>query len=262
MNRDRIYDAWAPSRRDWSSWAKPVLFATLDRVTAIPPQSPLPLLDVAWAPNVASRTAIVVDLPADQGVWTGLALAFAGYAPIPLYNALAGPKGTAEAFEESSQYNAAVDVRPIIRALVAAAPAIEKLELPVDAPPAFLLDANRRGDAKPLPESFDNRSISLPTDFPSANHLVSHGIQQVLLVQAEREEPQPDLAHTLRRWQEAGIGISAKSLLNDVPPQHIQVSRPSNFRLLWCNFLAAFGLRHSPLGGFGGVLPLPGGYLG
>src|SRR5262249_25610457 len=55
------------------------------------------------------------------------------------------------------------------------------------------------------PDEFDNRSISFTTDFPSANFLAAHGIARVMLVQKSSAEPQPDLAHSLRRWQDGGV---------------------------------------------------------
>ena len=57
------------------------------------------------------------------------------------------------------------------------------------------------------PPAFDNRSVSLPTDFPSANLLLSYGVRRVVLVQATDGQPQADLAHTLLRWQQAGIDM-------------------------------------------------------
>jgi len=70
--------------------------------------------------------------------------------------------------------------------------------------------ANRRGDGRKIePDEFDNRSISFTSDFPSANFLASHGIQRVMLVQKNSFEPQSDLTHSLRRWQDGGLLLSA-----------------------------------------------------
>lgn len=35
------------------------------------------------------------------------------------------------------------------------------------------------------------------------------------------------------------------------------IQRPSRFRFLLYNALATFGLKRAPLGGFGGLLPMP-----
>jgi hypothetical protein len=65
------------------------------------------------------------------------------------------------------------------------------------------------------------------------------------------------LAHTLRRWQEAGIAIEMKAEDHVGPPQPCVVDQPSHFRSLWHRLLAVAGLRRNPLGGFGGWLPEP-----
>ena len=142
--------------------------------------------------------------------------------------------------------------------LAAAAPSLQNLRLPIHAPPAFLLDANRNAAAAaPLPGMFDNRSISLPTDFPSAHFLLSRGIRRIILVQPDRTDPQADLSHSLRRWQESDLAILSKAINEPDAPLPIMIQRPKAFRLLWYNLLAKLGLKSSPLGGFGGRLPMP-----
>jgi hypothetical protein len=112
------------------------------------------------------------------------------------------------------------------------------------------------------PGDFDNRSISLPTDFPSSNFLLSRGIRRVVLVQDDASDPEADLAHTLLRWQQAGVSIMASTLSpdTDVRPRPITVRRPRWFRIAWYGLMARMGLRPNPLGGFGGLLPHAGGF--
>ena len=249
MTNQVIFDAWAPPAAIWSPWVKPVLFSQMD---AFSPEANAPQetpQDVSWAVDSNSATAIVADLPGAQGVSLALRLATINYRLIPLYNACPGP----------ADGTTVVDVWPIVAALAAAASTLGGLALPDDAPPAFLMDANRNPAIARTPGQFDNRSISLPTDFPSAHVLLSRGIQRVLLVHAGREEPQADLSHTLYRWQEAGVKILALDVGNPALPRPITVQRPKAFRLLWYNLLAKFGLKANPLGGFGGLLPMPSG---
>ena len=93
-----------------------------------------------------------------------------------------------------------VDVWPTVAALVTGAAPLGNAAVPADAPPAFLLDADRRtGRVVVTPGVFDNRSVSLPTDFPSAGRLRAGGVTRVVLVRSVGGTPQPDLAHTLRR---------------------------------------------------------------
>ena len=115
--------------------------------------------------------------------------------------------------------------------------------LPEDAPPAFLLDARRRGPAGEVGAgAFDNRSISLPTDFPSASTLRGRGIGRVILVQDEAGPPQVDLAHTLLRYQEAGIAIWARSVRGGDVAREIVVARPRWYRSMFQRFLATTGV--------------------
>ena len=259
MTKQDAFEAWTRSAGDWSTWAKPVLFAHVDPAQASALSVQIPSMDANWAPAANGSTAIVLDLPGDVGVWTGLALAKIGYAPVPLFNAIPEPNRLYPHTEELAfNAGAIVSVRPILAALVQAAPLLATLPLSPIAPPVFLLDSNRRvGDGFLGPGRFDNRSISLPTDFPSANLLLSRGIRQVLLVQQTLTVPQPDLSHTLRRWQNAGIQILSKSLADAQATQPIDIPRPSLFRLFFYNMLATFGLRRSFLGGFGGYRPDP-----
>jgi hypothetical protein len=173
---------------------------------------------------------------------------------VPLYNAVPGRLVSVGAPDDIGL----VDVWPILDALRRATALLRERAPAPDGPPAFLLDARRRyGSAAPAPGKFDNRSISLPTDFPSAVFLQSRGVRRVILVQREGVEPQEDLAHTLRAWQQAGLAIESASLSSGQPPAPVQVARPSRFRALGYRFLAMLSLTRHPLGGFGGTIPVP-----
>jgi hypothetical protein len=248
MTKHEIFNAWAPQSAIWSPWAKPVLFSQMNATAQQTITTPELPPDTTWANDSIHTTTIVVDLPAAHGVAIALSLAALGYRPIPLYNAC----------PEAPNDTALVNVRPIMIALAAAAPSLQSLRLSPNAPPAFLLDANRNtASIAPLPGAFDNRSISLPTDFPSAHLLLSHGIQRAILLQSHHTQPQADLSHTLRRWQESNLPILSKTMDDQDGPQPITVDRPKAFRLLWYNLLAKLGLKSNPLGGFGGRLPMP-----
>jgi hypothetical protein len=247
MTKEEIFEIWAPPKANWSPWAKPVLFSQMDAISEELAPAEVPM-DVGWAADADRATAIVVDLPGTQGIAMALSLSEAGYRPVPLYNACPQPSGDV----------ALVDVRPIMLALAAGVAKLSAANLPPDAPPAFMLDAIRNVPrAVPAPGLFDNRSISLPTDFPSANLLLSRGLRRVVLVQTHAGEPQADLSHTLRRWQEAGLAIFAVAANDHLAPSSITISRPRAFRVLWYNLLAKFGFISNPLGGFGGHLPMP-----
>lgn len=253
----KMFETWAPQLGTWSAWAKAVLFA---HVPGIAPSPAAPMeVDAPWAPAADGRTAIVLDLPGPRSVWSGVALARRGYRPVPLFNAVPGPSRSFGPIGTAGRE--LVDVWSIIDALQQVTPVLDSMSrsLSTDAPPAFLLDAGRRFSRfLAHPGDFDNRSVSLPTDFPSANLLLNRGIDRALLVTTNDLRPQEDLAHALLRWQEAGIGIvgiAVDAAMQE--PQPIRVQRPQFFRVMWHNLLSRVGLKRSPMGGFGGTLPVP-----
>jgi hypothetical protein len=136
----------------------------------------------------------------------------------------------------------------------AAAPGV----LAPDAPPAFLLDATRNHSLRREPgyvgDLFDNRSVTFPTDFPSAPFLHAAGVRDVLLVQYRTAVPAADLAHTLRRWQAAGLIMRSKDLASTSAPLPLTVAKPSWVGWVLYRALTLVGLKRHALGGFGGML--------
>jgi hypothetical protein len=254
MNKEEIFSIWAPENSIWSRWAKPVLFAHLDSALSYIPVTSAPT-DVSWSPLLDERVAIVLDLPGAEGALIGLALAGQGYRPVPLYNALPLPFGETLLSPATISRVAAVDVLAIISALRMGTKLLAQLTLPPDAPPAFLLDANRKGVRKMITGEFDNRSVSFTTDFPSANFMASQSIERVLLVQKHVLEPQSDLAHTLRRWQDDGLKLERLRLDPLSPREPFEVARPAWYGAMFQRVLSAIGLRRSSAGGFGAWVP-------
>lgn len=254
MTKEEIFAIWAPENSVWSTWAKPVLFAHMGSAL-VPTSQGQPLPEVNWAPIPEERVALVLDLPVDEGVWAGVALAGRGYRPVPLYNALPLPFD-APILDSTRRPVAAISVTPIVTALQHTAPQLVQKAIQSDAPPCFLLDAKRHGDGLTIePGQFDNRSVSFTTDFPSANFLLTHGIKRVLLVQRERTEPRKDLAHTLCRWQDGGLPLERLHIENPADRQSFAVSPPSWYGLMFQRALVALGLRRAPRGGFGAWMP-------
>lgn len=259
MLGEELFEIWAPQGATWSPWAKPVLFAQLHLTPSGASIGQWWSRPVDWAPPVDQRLAIVVDLPDALSIEIGLALAGRGYRPVPLYNCCTGP-------------NPVLDVSRIQAGLIAGGGALSGVDWPVDPPPVFLLDSRRKRSLGRLsPGMFDNRWVVLPQDFPSANMLKAHGITGVLLVQEHPGQPQNDLAHVLRRWQEAGLPISTVALVvapaSGTPgmapillapkPTPINIARPRLFGSIFYTLLATLGLRRSSAGGFGSVIPQP-----
>jgi hypothetical protein len=222
-----------------------VLFAHLDRIAPRAGEAgDRRVADVSWVPDPRDRVALVADLPGAESVRYGLALAERGYRPVPLFNANVGPSPV-------------VDVETIALHLLRGADVLRAARLEPDAPPAFLLDADRMATPSAVaPGKFDNRWIVLPQDFPSATFLRARGIGEVWLLQAGRTEPREDLAHILLRWQRAGIRLFAGDVLSPGRPRELDVKPPSRFRRAWYRAIALLGLRRSNAGGFGGVVPV------
>ena len=140
MTGGAVFEAWAPQDAPWSAWVKPVLFAYIN------PESPVWKVELSGIEDDScislstGDTALVLDLPGPMGVGAAVQLIRKGYRPVPLYNALASSTGTLTAGT-----SAVCAVEPIVRALAAVAEDGEAFEaLSSEAPPMFLLDAQRR----------------------------------------------------------------------------------------------------------------------
>ncbi len=259
MKREELFEVWAPAAAVWSPWVKPVLFSCLnegawDELLGMP--APPAHWCTEWLPSAAENIVLVLDLPGHEGVAVALDLARCGYRPVPLYNALPGPREQELSATGWLATPPLVEVSGILNTLRAATRRLADAGLPAEAPPAFLLDARRRvGQRLATPGCFDNRSISFVTDFPSANLLLARGMRRVLLVQRGATQPQADLAHTLRRWQDSGLEITLKDLEVAGPPAPLIVNKPTWFGLWFQRALELVGFRRNVLGGFGGILP-------
>jgi hypothetical protein len=260
MTKDEAFTAWAPSESPWSDWAKPVLFAQLpatwEHQYPGPPLVPLPL----DALGPIATTTLLMDLPGELAVAAALSLARQGHRPVPLFNGAADHKDPELLDVDSpiTTHGACINTWPLMRALWLAAAELQSLSLPPNAPPAFLLDSRRRlGDRPPGPGIFDNRWLSFPTDFPSARMLQERGITTTLLLTNDAATPAADLAHTLLRYQQAGLKIHHLRLGIDTTPQPITLQPPNLFRAAWYQFTTTLGLRRNLLGGYGGKVPNP-----
>lgn len=230
---------WAPDNVVWAQWAKPVMFANMTgSVTTTP--DPVPTLD--WILRVDPETAIVVDLPGERGVLEGLALARLGYRPVPLYNGVRGAAPSATL----------VPVDKLEDALLAGAEELSRLRLPLQAPPAFLLDADRLNQAGKRPGMYDNRWCVFPQDMPSAAFLRSKGIRRVAV---RADTVMDDLKHVLHRYAEQGIGLVHHD--GKTPRDITQRVKPYGFGSLFYRLGVLLGLRPNAAGGFGGIIPEP-----
>ncbi|PYY13420.1 MAG: hypothetical protein DMG61_13400, partial [Acidobacteria bacterium] len=127
------------------------------------------------------------------------------------------------------------------------------------APPAFLLDADRRiARIDPATGIFDNRSVCFETDFPSADFLLAHSIASVIVLQ-KGSDISGDLAQTLLTWQRKGVHVLLKQIDASDHPRPVVVQQPSLLHRLWYRISVALSLRRSELGAFGEIVPSAGG---
>jgi len=259
VTKDHIFETWAPRDGRWSPWVKPVLFCFINRISTTAGTSTFHGLNFL---SFVASTAVVIDLPGAESVAAGMALAARGWQPIPLFNALPGPSAhdpfsedvLAGKAEPSAPPPVAVEVNSIVAALRDATPALQALRISPSAPPAFLLDARRGAPGwAPRFDTFDNRSISFPSDFPSTEKLREYGITRILLIQ-ERAAPQHDLMHTLRLWQDDGLTIELLNPGESARPQPCPIRHVTKLGLWWMKFVSLFTLHRARRDVFGRMI--------
>lgn len=220
----------------WSQWAKPVLFSQ-----PVSPDGELPDLPApSWASEADRKTMLIVDLPGEKSVLEGLALAGMGYRPVPLYNGVYTPYKDAMV----------IDVTSIVKTLYQGAGLLASFSLHPEAPPAFLLDANRMKGEAHQAGRYDNRWCIFPQDMPSADFLLAQGIQEIYV---RTKYPQNALSHILKRYQEKGIRIFHSG--DNGTLKELMVVKPSLFRSCTYRFQTMLGLTINAAGGFGGTIP-------
>ncbi|MBA3687207.1 MAG: hypothetical protein H0W72_18460 [Planctomycetes bacterium] len=192
-------------------------------------------MPLPWLPPPGD-TALVFDLPGLEGIVAGLAVAARGYRPVPVYTSCTGQ-------------HEIVQTRPLLWGLLQAADTLERLRLPIAAPPAFLLDA-RRLSGSPQQGRFDNRSVVTAEDLPTAYRLRRSGIVRVVVVRYALLE---DLSTVLRLWRKDGIIVEGCQSL-DKTPELLDLRRRW-LRTLKQRLFVWFRMQRTSAGGFGAHNP-------
>jgi hypothetical protein len=226
IDRQTLYEIWAPRGEPWSEWVKPILFAHWPR--ELPKFGALPPCDASWVPPPSERIALLVELPGVEAVAMGLSLAEAGYRPVLVFNASPPPIKPRHPLEPLPESPALVDVDSILAAIVQGAEALRQIKIPSTAPPAFLINQFRSTPSRPIADRlYDNRSWLYTFDFPTADLLRDEGITGLILFTASREAPATDLEHLLRVWAKDGLAVRYKYLWDPDPPAPVTLPRPS-----------------------------------
>jgi hypothetical protein len=255
VDRETIFESWAPRDGVWTPWVKPVLFAYIEET----PKEAFPLPRPTWirsellevGESVATyrdgvrgaAVAIVVDLPGAEGLAVGLELAHLGLRPVPLYTALPDPA-------------ALVPMDELLRGLAAGREALDAIGLPPVAPPAFLLDSRRFAEGRNAgPGEFDNRTVAFPTDFPSAEKLRAKGVEAMIVIQSGQSEPRADVVETLRGWQREGLTLFLLRADAPAPPAPLDLRGVGVLRRLQLWWRRST-LRGDDRDGFGELVPI------
>jgi hypothetical protein len=215
MDKTEIYRIWAPADAIWSPWVKPVLFAWAESAPLDSSKTPdISPDDVRYLPEASDRSVVIIELPGALSLLCGLELAKRGFRPVPLYNCIPGPAPQSQMSLGDGKIPVAVDVRAIISLIWHNSAQLKSLNLPVDAPPAFLLDSNRcptflAGGDDFFDRSnkfFDNRWLIFSEDFPSTAFLRDRGLSHVTIVR-QRRTARLDLRQILLAWREQGLAL-------------------------------------------------------
>lgn len=194
MTNKECYQIWAPSGKKWTEWVRPVPFITAQ---ANVKGYHIGKLSIPTVDSIDARfenAAIIVDLPGDEGVELGLALAKKGYRPVPIYN------GTIE--QENAR--ATVDNQTVGAALLCGAEILKEIEIKDDALPVFLTDKNRLNRFKIDASIYDNSWDVYPQDLPSADYFLNNGIQKIVVISDSLSK---DLKAVFRKYKKKKIEI-------------------------------------------------------
>lgn len=172
MTNKEIYSIWAPYGKKWVDWVRPVPFVAIKNAKKFIPA----FREVECLPQNKEdikHIAMIIDLPDEQSVELGIWLAKNyGYRPIPIFNGTIEPEGT----------RATTNNADMLDALVWGANELKNIEIPDDAPPAFLIDKNRLQNIKIDRSIFDNSWDIYFQDIPSEKYLINNGITEILVI--------------------------------------------------------------------------------
>lgn len=194
MTAKEIYRIWAPVGKTWVDWVRPVPFMGIGEYSKQYACSSFQVPRPDVSNEIYRDGAIFVDLPGEESVSMGIALARQGYRPIPVYN------GTIEQMGS----RATVDNQTVGEALWMATTELSQIEIADDALPTFLLDRNRLNRFKMEIALFDNSWDIYPQDIPSAEYFTAKGIRKIIII---GESVSKDLKKILYDYQKKNITI-------------------------------------------------------
>lgn len=172
MTGREMFKIWAPTGKKWVDWVRPVPFVSMSEYSKRYSLANYTIPPITFIDENCVDAAIIVDLPGAQSVEEGIALARAGYRPIPIYNGTIEQPGS----------RATVDNQSVGPALMWGATELSKIAISDDALPAFLTDSNRMNRFKMEVSLFDNSWDVYHQDLPSADYFLGNGISKIVIV--------------------------------------------------------------------------------
>ena len=193
MSGKDIFKIYAPNGVKWSDWVRPVPFIAIDTYNR------KPIIDwydrkVIFIKEYSQNSAIFVDLPGKESIEFGIALAYLGYRPIPIFN------GT----DEQQGSVATNDNYLVESCLINGSEILKNIKLRKDANPAFLLDSYRINRYRARESIFDNSWDIYKQDVPSANYFKQNGINKIIVVS---DNIKRDLKKILLTFQNNGMEV-------------------------------------------------------
>ena len=193
MSGKDIFKIYAPNGVKWSDWVRPVPFVAIDTYNR------KPIIDwydrkVIFIKEYSQNSAIFVDLPGKESIEFGIALAYLGYRPIPIFN------GT----DEQQGSVATNDNYLVESCLINGSEILKNIKLRKDANPAFLLDSYRINRYRARESIFDNSWDIYKQDVPSANYFKQNGINKIIVVS---DNIKRDLKKILLTFQNNGMKV-------------------------------------------------------
>ena len=123
-----IFKIWAPEKAKWTNWVRPVPFVEINENFEGYEVNNFTIPSINYIKKYSPNVAIFIDLPGDNSIKEGIAISKLGFRPIPIYN------GT----DEQEGAISTVDNKSIKIGLIKGALELKKIEISVNASPAFL----------------------------------------------------------------------------------------------------------------------------
>ncbi len=209
MDGKEIYKIYAPVGAKWTEWIRPVPFVGINTYNRKPTNN-WTNRKILFLNEYEPNTAIFIDLPGEESIEYGIALANFGYRPIPIFN------GT----DEQDGAKATTNTYLIENYLINASEKLKNINLKNDANPAFLLDSSRINRYRVKESIFDNSWDIYKQDIPSLQYFKINNINKIIVIGNEIKR---DLRKIFFEFQDAGIDIYLSNAYS--PAQKIKLKK-------------------------------------